>query len=390
MAMRPRTYRDLAAQVAAVRQIAMKVPLRVHHDLTAEDSPRSGECGASCAQASDFNFGEQVARRLLYDQVEFDARVAWARSQRADVGSGILSELDRARGLGPLRLRSAGGSSKEMDRLREAFPTFTAVLDFLCGRVLLGNMVRPPAVRIPPLLLHGPPGTGKTAFSNRLARWLNVPVLEVNVATLETSFRLTGLDAGYSTGKPGLVWQALQGKSMSPVIVLDELDKRPGSTRDSGLAFLLGLLEPTSATRFQDAYVGLPVDASQITWIATCNDVQSIESPLRSRFRIFDIAEPSHEQMAAVIVSVFKSLREGEPWGRVFPEILPYEVVDQLLDSTPRQVWQALEDACSRAAAAGRRRLVAEDVVPIAKTAPRSIGFLGNTGPELRNDERHP
>jgi hypothetical protein len=120
------------------------------------------------------------------------------------------------------------------------------------------------------------------------------------------------------------------------------------------------------------------VDASQITWIATCNDLRTIEQPLRSRFRIFDIEAPTREQMRFVINSVFGSIRRRESWGRLFPEQLPDEVFRQLVDSPPRQVWQALEDACARAAIAGRRHLFAEDVVPWVVGSRRGIGFLAD------------
>ncbi|WP_427913906.1 AAA family ATPase [Ramlibacter sp. MMS24-I3-19] len=329
-----------------------------------------------CDRTADDPRHTQLARRLLYDQVDFEAQVTWAKSLSKDAGAGVLTELERAQQLGPLRYLCAGGSFDDLEQLRMDFPTFSKVIDFVWSRVMLARLVHPPAVRIPPILLNGPAGTGKTAFSKRLADWLNVPIVEVDVSMLETSFRLTGLDAGYATGKPGRVWEALQCESMSPVIVLDEIDKRPDSTRDSGLSFLLGLLEPTSAVRFQDAYVGLPIDASQIAWIATCNELGSIEAPLRSRFRIFNIEAPSREQMAAVIQSVFRSLRHQESWGRVFPEVLPSEVIARLFNDSPRSVWQSLEDACAKAAAAGRRYLVAQDVTPNRPKASRNIGFL--------------
>lgn len=391
MANRRRVYRDLAAQVAAVRAVAKQVPISVAQSFVgpANRQPAAWHERTITEPAEDLR-EEQLARRPLYVQADLNARVAWARSLRGEAGAGVLAELERAQSLGPLRDLSVGGSSTELAQLRADFPTFAHVLDFVRGRVALGCMASAPAVRLPPLLLNGPPGTGKTAFSKRLAKWLNVPATEVDVATLETSFRLTGLDAGYSTGKPGLIWQALQGRSMSPVIILDELDKRPDSTRDTGLSFLLGVLEPASATRFQDAYVCLPVDASQITWIATCNDLHSIEPPLRSRFRVFDIEAPAREQMTAVINSVFHALRKREPWGQVFPERLPEEVLEQLVDSSPREVWQALEDACARAASDGRRHLVARDVQLRATPASPGIGFLAGTTTERSSIRRQP
>lgn len=392
MAMRPRAFRDLAAQVAAAREIGKRA--RIPASSKAREPGPGWQPGledrANFMVERQGNPVDHLARRPLYDEEELEVRLTWAKSVRGDAGPGILAELKRVQSAGPHRLLSAGGSISEILQLRADFPTFAEVLDFVWGRVRLGGLAIPPAVHLPPLLLNGPPGTGKTEFSKRLAKWLNVPIFEVDVAMLETGFRLTGLDAGYSNGKPGLIWQALQGPSMAPVMVLDELDKRPESTRDSGLSFLLGVLEPTSATRFQDAYVGLAVDASQITWVATCNDVRNIDPPVRSRFRTFDIATPSAEQMTAVVSSVFKSLRRRESWGEVFPENLPCEVATALADSSPRDVWQALEDACARAAVAGRRHLLREDVVPRQRIVAPGMGFLAAASGEANGVRRQP
>lgn len=199
------------------------------------------------------------------------------------------------------------------------------------------------------------------------------------MGALETSFRLTGLDCGYSTGRPGAVWDALQGPYMSPVVLLDEIDKRSVGTRDGGLAFLLALLEPSTASRFEDACIGLPIDASWINWIATSNDVSGIDAAVLSRLKMFTVDEPSGDESLAVIASVYAALRKREAWARAFPPSLPHAVALRLVGLSAREMWQAMEEACATAVAHGRRDLREADVPERSagnRRHARRIGFI--------------
>ena len=72
----------------------------------------------------------------------------------------------------------------EFQELRDQFPNFTEVLDFVWKRALLAGIVAGAEFRLPPLLLDGPPGCGKTAFAERLAQWLRVPIARVDMSSL--------------------------------------------------------------------------------------------------------------------------------------------------------------------------------------------------------------
>jgi ATP-dependent Lon protease len=242
-------------------------------------------------------------------------------------------------------------------------------------RAVLAGSAGDCAFRIPPLLLNGPPGVGKTEFATRLASWLGTPMTRVDMASLDASFKLTGLDCGYSTARPGVVWDVLQSPCMSPVVVLDELDKRGRSTSDDGVSFLLSLLEQSTASRFEDSCIGLPIDASWINWIGTSNDASAIEPAVASRFRVFNVAKPTGKEGMAVVQSVYQGLRQREEWARAFPEQLPPEVRKALATRSAREVWQALEEACANAVTYGRRELRVEDLPGQRSDGRRSMGF---------------
>ena len=169
-----------------------------------------------------------------------------------------------------------------------------------------------------PLLLAGPPGLGKTVYVKAMAQVLRVPHHEIDGATLTAGFALSGLDTGYTSGKAGQVWDALQHECMSPCVTLDEIDKAPAQSAYPALGCLFALLETHSAQRFRDGAIGLAVDASWISWIATCNDLAALDGALLSRFEIFHIAMPSTGEMAAVVDSVQRSLAATASWAGSF------------------------------------------------------------------------
>jgi ATP-dependent Lon protease len=372
--------RDLALQLAAVRALAGGVPPKVP-----EMRARGARIGELVREArdeedlgpdGDVEPDETSPSRPLFWSEDLAERLAWARRLRHDTQAGLVPELERAAKTGALRRVGVPGSSLEFQELRDQFPNFTEVLDFVWKRALLAGVVAGAEFRLPPLLLDGPPGCGKTAFAERLAQWLRVPIARVDMSSLNASFAITGLDAGYSTGNPGVIWNLLQGECLSPVVLLDEIDKTRALNSEAGSTFLLGLLEPITACRFKDAFVGLPIDASYVQWIATSNDLSAIDAPLRSRFRVFEVREPEGDECVHVVRSVYRALREREAWARRFPEELPSSVLEALMERTARDVWQALEDACASAVADGRQALRAIDVPAQRSGTRRPIGFV--------------
>jgi len=314
--------------------------------------------------------------RAFFDPDAMAARLAWAKGLKDDSGRTVQAALKRASELGSVRRVASLPDVAALDEIERDFPHCSELLTFVRKRTALCSIVPDGPMLLPPILLHGPPGTGKTALSQRLAQWLRVTMVQLDMATVETSFKVNGLDSGYASGKPGLIWDALDQECMSPVVLLDEIDKCAASNRHDGLGWLLGLLEPSTAAHYRDSCVGLPVNASCVSWLATCNDLDALEAPLLSRFRVFQVLAPTHEQMRAVTLSVFREMRTTQPWAAAFDSRLPDDVLDTLTERTPREIRQALEDACANAAMDGRRELTIQDLPARQTGTKRSMGFL--------------
>lgn len=217
------------------------------------------------------------------------------------------------------------------------------------------DQVRPP-VRLPPLLLYGPPGVGKTHFCESLAKVLGVPVRRHPMDQAETSGALLGSDAVWGNSRYGLVFDLLGlGEYANPLVILDELDKAQTMGKTSGgfsspTGVLHSLLEPVSAAQVRDISLGLELDASQIAWIATANYPWWVPATLRSRFREFFIMPPDAEQAIQLARSVVKHALKEAGFGAGEPD---RRIVVALAHLSAREIFQATVMAAGRAAAQG-------------------------------------
>jgi ATP-dependent Lon protease len=315
-------------------------------------------------------------KRQLFAASDMKSRLDWARQLRGDAQKMIRGQLDHASSLGAWRTVTQAPLPAALEQLHEHFPNFGSVTSLIQRHLSLCQRNPDRVLRLPPMLLTGEPGVGKTAYARQLAQLLGAPMVDVTVSALSAGFSLAGLDASYESSKPGQIWHALDVDCMSPVVVLDEIDKPP---RDDAamLGCLYPLLERHTARRFIDQAVLLPVDASYITWVATCNDLARVEPALRSRFEIMHVEAPSKAQMPFVIASVQRELINEIEWEAGFDHELSDGVMSALTAMTPRELKRALEGAYAAAAQAGRDRIAVNDIVPPTNQLRRAtIGFL--------------
>ena len=230
--------------------------------------------------------------------------------------------------------------------LAKDMPNFAPVIKFYLGQIALARLAGRNVARFPPVLLLGPPGVGKTLFAERLAAILGSSCRRVPMATATASWILTGLDRSWSTAKPGQVYLTLAESPMANCIMLvDEVDKAMGDPRYDVLGGLYPLLERDTACLFIDEYVGFPIDAGGLIWVATANDVRKIPAPILSRFTVFDIAAPSGDPARQIVHRLFERATAG---ARFAP--LDEALCDLLVDLPPRETAGRLQAAVGRAA----------------------------------------
>ena len=325
------------------------------------------------------NWEVHPGQRQLFDVKELAEKKVWLGELAGDNQKALLKSLGKLEKAGPWRNVAKAPAPEVLDGLHSDFPNFSAVTTLIQQRLLLCGLAPDKHIKLPPILLSGPPGVGKTAYCQRLAALLTLRFEKIDLSSSVASFTMTGLDAGYATGHPGLIWESLQHDSLSVLWLLDELEKTNSEPKHGGNQYLLGLLEPVSAARFVDNCTLLPINASWICYIATCNDKSLIDTPLLSRFEVFDIPAPDVSQLRAIVCSIYRDLRSSEAWAGAFGETLDDGVIDALSGYTPREIRRRLIDGFAAAAGQSRRVLQASDISVKADRhahAGRRIGFI--------------
>lgn len=321
------------------------------------------------------------AKIELYEPSEMRSRIEGAEQANRTL---LMAELSKAESIGPQRQLAEPPGVLSLQQMRSAFPHFEPVLRLVAQRRALAMITPGHPYHLPPILLAGKPGVGKTAFAEALAACLNQPMRRLDIATSTAGFALAGSHESWDSARHGAVWSLLQNSSASGVLLLDEIDKTAES-RYPVLGSLYALLEPISSRHFVDEYIQVPVDASHLTVVATCNDVNLIDRALLSRFQVFDIPAPTPEQIPAIASSVYAQLHTTEPWGRVFPSMLSPQVLRVLGSFTPRELRALFQEAVAHAAEQGRRHIIAEDILVQSEAVAarrqtvrshQSIGFL--------------
>ncbi|PCI39747.1 MAG: hypothetical protein COB46_08120 [Rhodospirillaceae bacterium] len=162
------------------------------------------------------------------------------------------------------------------------------------------------AFLMPPLLLVGPPGTGKTRFTMRLAELVGVPYSALSLAGASDDRMLQGTGSGWGNAQPSYpVIKMNDNECANVVILLDEIDKCKADGRNGDPhASLLSMLEPESARNYHDDALMCHVNISMVNWIATANDISHMPMPLLSRFRVIEVPTPSSKDIVAIIGGV--------------------------------------------------------------------------------------
>jgi ATP-dependent Lon protease len=241
----------------------------------------------------------------------------------------------------------------QLEQLRGMFPNFSEAIDFYRQQFALSRLSGRETFSANPVLLAGPPGVGKTAFCNALAKLVSAPFELVSLSGMTAGFVLGGMSSGWAEGKPGRVAESLaRSRCANPLILCDELDKSRGDKRYDPHGPLYQLLEKETSANFIDEALEVATNCSHIVWVGTANRPEVLPEPILSRFMLIEVQRPTPSQMEQVLRSIYQKIRQHQPWGERFNEVLAPEVVSKMIDSglEPRLLQQELIVACGKAA----------------------------------------
>ena len=276
---------------------------------------------------------------------------------------------------GPERFQVRPSALPAMDHLYELLPNFHAVLDDVRRQLALCEDSRD-ALEITPLLLLGPPGIGKTHFARELAQLLGTGMGFISMSSMTAGWVLSGASSQWKGARPGKVFETLvDGEYANPVMVVDEIDKAGGEHAYDPLGALYSLLEHDTATTFTDEFAEVPIDASQLIWVATANDARCIPDPILNRMNVHEVLAPDRDAARHIAAKLYRAIRADHGWGERFETEPRDDVLERLSELAPREMRRAWMTAFGNAKLDRRERIEVRDL-PEPAGKKGAIGFV--------------
>jgi ATP-dependent Lon protease len=274
--------------------------------------------------------------------------------------------------------------SKDSDNLKEAWKILQEshygmkdvkerIMEFLSVRRLTNKG------KSPILCLVGPPGTGKTSIAKSVAEAVHKKYVRICLGGVRDEAEIRGHRKTYVGAMPGRITAALQQAGVSnPLMLLDEIDKTSSDYKGDTSAALLEVLDPEQNSHFNDHYVDIAQDLSEVLFIATANDMQDIPRPLLDRMELIEISGYTENEKVHIAQEhlIPKQMEiNGIEKGRLVirSSALRRIINNYTKEAGVRSLERRIGQICRKAA----RAIIEEDTEKVTVTVKNLSSYLG-------------
>ncbi len=248
------------------------------------------------------------------------------------------------------------------------------ILEFLSVRILTKKGDSPI------LCLVGPPGTGKTSIARSVARALNKEYVRISLGGVRDEAEIRGHRRTYIGALPGRIASGLKNAGVkNPLMLLDEIDKVSSDYKGDTSAALLEVLDSEQNIKFVDHYIEIPIDLSQILFIATANSVQSIPRPLLDRMELIEVSSyTENEKMHIAKEHLIEKQLGKNGLNRkqlsISDKALNHIITGYTKEAGVRNLERKIGEICRKAA----KEIITDGVRKVSVSDKNLIKYLGN------------
>ena len=244
----------------------------------------------------------------------------------------------------------------------------------------------------PILCLVGPPGTGKTSIAKSIAKALNKVFVRISLGGVRDEAEIRGHRRTYIGAMPGRIAEGLHHAGVkNPLMLLDEIDKTSSDYKGDIASALLEVLDPEENSHFSDHYVEVPIDLSQVLFIATANDVQTIPRPLLDRMELIEINSYTENEKKH-IAREHLIPKQIEANGLKEEQLaIADDALDEIISRYTKEAGvRSLERQIGRICRKSARKILEEQVKEVVVTKENLEEFLGKERYEFQPANEKP